>query len=228
LLVIGLFILCNNISFAQDSAPTEPEAIPVEANTTTSTIETFPAPEVKSSVREESNIPKEALKLRIRKNVIRPLGKDWYVTISGGYGIPFLSTNKRSPLKEIGDKDWYQHGNQLSVKPLFGTNGGGFGIGLAGGYMFNKYIGLELPLFIAWFPERLDARINSTLPDLNILGIGFKQRYYATQRTSTTAFVSGLSLVGRWNNGKRFGVRASFGISMPIYGKTQSTLRTFS
>ena len=69
---------------------------------------------------------KEPLHLKIRKNVLRPLGKDWYISLSAGYGMPFMSTNKRSPLKEIGDKDWFQHGKELSVKPLIGTNGGGF------------------------------------------------------------------------------------------------------
>ena len=52
------------------------------------------------SADNTTSTTKEPLKLRIRKNVIRPLGKDWYITVSGGYGIPFLATNKRSPLKE--------------------------------------------------------------------------------------------------------------------------------
>ena len=68
----------------------------------------------------------ETVKLKIRKKVDRPTDKYWYMTLSGGYGIPFLATNKRSPLKEVGDKQWYQHGNDLSVKSKFGTNGGGF------------------------------------------------------------------------------------------------------
>ncbi len=102
---------------------------------------------------------KEPLKLRIRKNVLRPLGKDWYITVSGGYGIPFISTNKRSPLKEIGDKDWYQRKNDLSVKPLFGTNGGGFAFNFGWGHMFNKNIGIAVQHTLAWHPEQLAAGI---------------------------------------------------------------------
>ncbi len=152
---------------------------------------------------------KEPLKLRIRKNVIRPLGKDWYVTFSAGYGIPFLSTNKRSPLKEIGDKDWYQKNGELSVKPLFGTNGGGFAFNLGWGHMFNKYIGIDVLHTIAWHPEQLDARI-----DLDT--------YYATQKTGTFGIYISPHLIMRWDNGKRFGITGKAGLVLPIFGKTQS------
>lgn len=152
---------------------------------------------------------KEPLKLRIRKNVIRPLGKDWYVTFSAGYGIPFLSTNKRSPLKEIGDKDWYQKNGELSVKPLFGTNGGGFAFNLGWGHMFNKYIGIDVLHTIAWHPEQLAARI-----DLDT--------YYATQKTGTFGIYISPHLIMRWDNGKRFGITGKAGLVMPIFGKTQS------
>lgn len=152
---------------------------------------------------------KEPLKLRIRKNVIRPLGKDWYVTFSAGYGIPFLSTNKRSPLKEIGDKDWYQKNGELSVKPLFGTNGGGFAFNLGWGHMFNKYIGIDVLHTIAWHPEQLVARI-----DLDT--------YYATQKTGTFGIYISPHLIMRWDNGKRFGITGKAGLVLPIFGKTQS------
>lgn len=150
---------------------------------------------------------KEPLKLRIRKNVIRPLGKDWYITVSGGYGIPFLATNKRSPLKEIGDKDWYQKGGDLSVKPLFGTNGGGFAMNVGWGHMFNKHIGIDVTHTIAWHPEQLDARI-----DLD--------NYYATQKTGTFGIYVAPHLIMRWDNGKRFGVTGKAGLVLPIFGKT--------
>jgi hypothetical protein len=52
-------------------------------------------------------------------------GRGAYISISGGYGIPYLTTASRSPLKEIGDKDWYQRNGDLSVKPNFSTNGAG-------------------------------------------------------------------------------------------------------
>lgn len=147
------------------------------------------------------------VKLRIRKKVDRPFGKDWYVTVSGGYGIPFLATNKRSPLKEIGDKDWYQHNGDLSVKPLFGTNGGGFAMNIGWGHMFNKYIGIDVTHTIAWHPEKLDARI-----DLDT--------YYATQKTGTFGIYISPHLIMRWDNGKRFGITGKAGMVIPIFGKT--------
>ncbi len=159
------------------------------------------------SADNTTSTTKEPLKLRIRKNVIRPLGKDWYITVSGGYGIPFLATNKRSPLKEIGDKDWYQKGGDLSVKPLFGTNGGGFAMNVGWGHMFNKHIGIDVTHTIAWHPEQLDARI-----DLD--------NYYATQKTGTFGIYVSPHLIMRWDNGKRFGVTGKVGLVLPIFGKT--------
>lgn len=152
---------------------------------------------------------KEALKLRIRKNVLRPLGKDWYFTVGGGYGIPFLSTNKRSPLKEVGDKEWYQRENDLSVKSKFGTNGGGFCVNVGWGHMFNKYIGIDVLHTIGWHPEQLAAMID--LPT-----------YYATQKTGTFGIYISPHLIMRWDNGKRFGITGKAGLVLPIFGKTES------
>ena len=171
-----------------------------------STISIF-AQENLATNNSSTTVEKEPLRLRIRKNVIRPIGKDWYVTISGGYGMPFLSTNKRSPLKEIGDKDWYQKNGDLSVKPLFGTNGGGFAFNIGWGHMFNKYIGIDVTHTIAWHPENLDARI-----DLDT--------YYASQRTGTFGIYISPHLIMRWDNGKRFGITGKAGIVLPIFGQT--------
>jgi hypothetical protein len=159
------------------------------------------------ATNDTAGVHKEAMKLRIRKNVIRPLGKDWYLIVSAGYGIPFLSTNKRSPLKEIGDKDWFQHGNQLSVKPLFGTNGGGFAVNIGTGHMFNKNIGIDVMGTIAWHPEQLDARI-----DLDT--------YYASQKTGTFGLYISPHLIMRWDNGKRFGMTGRAGLVVPVFGNT--------
>jgi hypothetical protein len=152
---------------------------------------------------------REEARLRIRKNVLRPLGKDWYIAVSGGWGMPFLSTNRRSPLKEIGDKDWYQRNGDLSVKPLFGTNGGGFAFNLSWGHMFNKYIGIDVTHTLAWHPERLDARI-----DLDT--------YYASEKTGTFGIYISPHLIMRWDNGKRFGMTGKAGLVLPIFGNTVS------
>lgn len=137
----------------------------------------------------------------------RPEGKGWYINVSGGYGIPFLSTNRRSPLKEIGDKDWYQRAGDLSVKPLFGTNGGGFAVNIGWGHMFNKHIGIDVTHTLAWHPEKLNARI-----DLST--------YYATQKTGTFGIYISPHLIMRWDNGKRFGITGKAGLVLPIFGKT--------
>ncbi len=133
-------------------------------------------------------------------------GRGGYISIAGGYGMPFLTTALRSPLKEIGDKDWYQRNGDLSVKPIFGTNGAGFSLNVAGGFMFNKYIGFEGLLTFAWHPEVLDARIDIT-------------NYYATQKSSTFGMYLSPHMVFHWDNNKRFGLTAKLGPCLPFFGK---------
>lgn len=162
-----------------------------------------------SSKKTSTTQSKDQLNLRIRKNVTRPEGKHWYVNVGGGYGIPFLSTNKRSPLKEVGDKEWYQRENDLSVKSRFGTNGGGFCLNVGWGHMFNKYIGIDVLHTMGWHPEQLGAKID--LPT-----------YYATQKTGTFGIYISPHLVMHWDNGKRFGITGKAGLVLPIFGKTES------
>lgn len=140
---------------------------------------------------------------------VRPEGKGWFFEAGFGWGMPFLPTNMRSPLAEIGDKDWYQRGKrELSVKSNFGTNGGGWAANFTIGHMFHKNVGLDGTFTVAKHPERLDARID-------IVG------YTATQRTSTNAVYFAPHLVVRSNKGK-FGVTAKAGLFIPIYGSTVS------
>jgi|JI10StandDraft_1071094.scaffolds.fasta_scaffold86012_2 hypothetical protein len=136
-------------------------------------------------------------------------GRGAYISISGGYGIPYLTTASRSPLKEIGDKYWYQRKGDLSVKNHFSTNGGGVALNIAGGMMFNKYIGIEGLLTVAWHPEALDAKIDIT-------------NYYATQKTSTFAMYLSPHVVFHWDNGGRFGLTAKVGPCLPFFGNVQA------
>lgn len=171
----------------------------------------------------KEDVADQSLKLRIRNKVIRPLGKDWYITVSGGYGIPFITTNKKSPLKEIGEGDWQQSPGALSRKPLFGTNGGGFAFNISAGHMFNKNIGVDLMYTAAWHPESLNSRINTVGSPLMLgsLNLGTPS-YYATQKTSTFAMYISPHLVMKWDNGKRFGITGRAGLVMPIFGNTVS------
>lgn len=141
-------------------------------------------------------------------------GRGGYINISGGYGIPFLTTGMRSPLKEIGDKDWYQRNGDLSVKPNFGTNGAGFVLNIGGGFMFNKYLGFDALLSLAWHPEALDARIDT-------------KDYYATQKSSTFGMYLSPHLLFHWDNGGRFGLTAKVGPCLPFFGSPDTRAYIF-
>jgi hypothetical protein len=152
-------------------------------------------------------------KLKYR-NKPRPAGKSWYIYGGGGYGIEFLKTNKFSPFKEIGNKDWYQDPNVLSVKPIYGTLGGGFAGNIGWGHMFNQHIGIDVLHTIALHPERLDARINTEVD----LGGGRTASYFAEEYTKIFAMYINPHLVMHWDNKKRFGMTGKAGLCMPIGG----------
>lgn len=164
------------------------------------------------SAQSEMNANSENLK--IRKNVSRPEGKGWFIYGTAGYGIPFLSTNKFS-FKEIGNKDWFQTPSSLSVKPIYGTLGGGWQGSLGWGHMFNKFIGIDILHTIALHPNQLSARINTDID----LGGGKKAAYYAEEYTKIQpAIYLNPHLVMHWDNGKRFGITGKAGLCMPIGG----------
>jgi hypothetical protein len=152
---------------------------------------------------------KKSKKTISEKTMKNRIGRGAYISISGGYGIPYLTTASRSPLKEIGDKYWYQRKDDLSVKNNFSTNGGGVALNIAGGMMFNKYIGIEGLLTVAWHPEALDAKIDIT-------------NYYATQKTSTFAMYLSPHVVFHWDNDKRFGLTAKLGPCLPFFGNVDT------
>jgi hypothetical protein len=162
--------------------------------------------------------PAPESKLKIRGDVTRPASKGWYVYGSASYGIPFISTNKFSPFKEVGNKDWFQTDSSLSVRPLFGTLGGGWAGNLGWGHMFNKNIGIDVLHTIALHPEQLDARINTdvTLPN------GNRAAYYAEQYTKIFAMYVSPHLVMHWDNNKRFGITGKAGLCLPIGGSPVS------
>jgi hypothetical protein len=152
--------------------------------------------------------------LNIRKKVARPEGKGWYIYGTAGYGIPFLGTNKFSPFKEVGREDWYQRDSSLSVKPIYGTLGGGWAGSIGWGHMFNKYIGIDVLHTFALHPEQLDARINTLVS----LGGGKTASYFAEEYTKIFAVYINPHLVMHWDNNKRFGITGKAGLCIPIGG----------
>ncbi|HUH72875.1 MAG TPA: hypothetical protein VLZ75_00575 [Chitinophagales bacterium] len=161
-----------------------------------------------SAIADSLTISEDATKIR------KP-GKGWYFEVFAGWGMPYLATGRRSPLAEIGDKDWYQRGKrELSVKPLFGTNGGGWAGNFTIGHMFNKNVGIDATFTVAKHPDQLDARID-------IVG------YFADQYTGTNAVYFAPHIVFKWENEKRFGITGKAGLIAPIYGSTVSRAQIF-
>lgn len=171
--------------------------------------------QVKSVVVQQETTEDSGEELGVVETLLqnRPEGKRWYIEVSAGYGIPFLPVNKRSPLMEIGDKDWYQRNKkELSVKPLFGTNGAGWAGNFTVGHMFNRNVGIDATFTIAKHPTKLDARMDV---------LNATTHYFASQRTGTNAAYFAPHLVMKSNKGK-FGVTGKAGLFIPFYGNTVS------
>jgi hypothetical protein len=140
----------------------------------------------------------------------RPEGKKWYFEFAGGYGFKVPRTQLKSPLEaEIGTVDYYQNRKELSIKPIFSSNGGGPNLRVGFGHMFNKYIGLDMQIILAFHPEQLDAR---TVLD----------KFSAEQYTKITAAYMTPSVKFAWDNGKRFGMYSKLGVFMPFSGRVIS------
>lgn len=142
-------------------------------------------------------------------NANRPEGKTWFVTFSGSYGIPFMTSDLKSPLIEVGNYDYYKRGADFSITKRFGSRGTGPSFNFSVGHMFNKNIGLEGFFSAARHPTQLDAR-----QDIN--------GYFATQETGVTALYFAAHLVSHWDNGKKFGITGKVGPLLPFFGEVIS------
>jgi outer membrane protein W len=140
----------------------------------------------------------------------RPEGKRWFFEVSGMYGFKVPRAQLKSPLEaEIGRMDYNESekNKELSIKPIFSSNGGGPAMRIGFGHMFNKYIGLEMNIILAFHPSQLDAR---TVTD----------KYYASQYTKIIpAAYMAPGVRFAWDNGKRFGVYSKIGLFMPFGGR---------
>jgi hypothetical protein len=158
---------------------------------------------------ESTQYSSEKMVLRTKQ---RANGKGWYIEPGIGYGIPFISTSRQSPLQEIGDRDVFQRGGQtLSVTPLFGTNGGGYIFDMAFGHMFNKVIGIDATVSIARHPNWLDSRID-------------RPGYFASQYTQADAFYLCPHVVMKWEGKKKFGITGKVGMVIPFGGIVRSNI----
>lgn len=141
----------------------------------------------------------------------RPEGKGWYVIGQVGYGVPFLTSNMRSPFAEVGDKIFYQNGTHKSIKPQYSTNGNGFNAAFAFGHMFNNHIGIETQFMMVNHPEATDAEVKS-------------DNYEAYQKTQTYAMYLSPTLLFH-HQIKKFGITTKIGPFIPIGGIVTSRAR---
>lgn len=143
----------------------------------------------------------------------RPEGKRWYFEFGGMYGFKVPRTQLKSPLEdEIGRMDYNesQRNKSLSIKPIFSSNGGGPAFRMGVGHMFNKVIGAELNIVLAFHPEQLDSR---TVTD----------KYFAAQYTKIIpAAYMAPTVKFAWDNDKRFGMYSKIGVFMPFGGRVIS------
>lgn len=148
--------------------------------------------------------------IEVRK---RPEGRTWYVSGQVGYGIPFLTSNMRSPFSEIGDKIYYHYGNDKSIKAQYNTNGNGLNGTFAFGHMWNKFIGIEASFMMVNHPEVTNAEVIS-------------KSYQAYQKTHTLAWYLSPTLLFH-HQYKKFGITTKLGPFIPIGGIVSNKARIY-
>lgn len=93
-----------------------------------------------------------------------PQGK-WYIGARAGYGIPFLTVNRRNIETYLGVSDYYENeAGEISDKTIVTNDAKGFRSAFFFGYRINPYLAVEMDLSFTSYANTLQGRVVS--PDL--------------------------------------------------------------
>lgn len=161
----------------------------------------------KKQIRKQANLDYLAWE---RKYYNSP-GK-WYMSIGGGYGFPFLTTEPElvPPLFFLGNSDLTINKNGTATNNLLlSGQGGGARISLTVGKMFNRFVGFELG--IGYFMAREDNLSTIQRP-----------RYYSYLNTDLSEISVNPQVVFQSPNMKNFYVYGKVGPYIPIWGNPRA------
>lgn len=139
------------------------------------------------------------------------LQAQFYLSIKGGYGTPFVTDDMGTPIELFGQSDFSLSADgSILNKGLYNTSGGGVQTSLVGGYFFSDNFSVSLSATYAKsISDILDARINTPT--------------YQGQQTSRNVGITVTpSVVFSTGNSKKWSSFLSGGLVVPVAGHISS------
>nr|MBP9135875.1 hypothetical protein [Chitinophagales bacterium] len=207
--IIILIFACQNLIFAQE------EAISVEDLVAATIVDSAVAIVEENNDIATDNSPRLKLNWNQKKQIRKQADADyfawerkyfnspgkWYMSIGGGYGFPFLTTEPElvPPLFFLGNSNLEINKNGTSLnKALLSGQGGGGRLNLTVGKMFNRFVGFEMAM--GYFMAKKD-----NLSTIN------RPNYYSELNTDLTEISFTPSVVFQSPNMKNFYVYGKIG-----------------
>lgn len=130
----------------------------------------------------------------------------WYIGLRGGYGIPFLTVNRRNIETYLGVSDYFEsESGEISDKTVVTTDAKGFRSGVYFGFRINPYVAVELDVAFNTYQNTLQGRVES--PDLNSeLVTRGRDFNFSPQLVLMSPEVGNFTFFGK------------FGMSFPVFG----------
>ena len=218
--IIILIFACQNLIFAQE------EAISVEDLVAATIVDSAVAIVEENNDIATDNSPRLKLNWNQKKQIRKQADADyfawerkyfnspgkWYMSIGGGYGFPFLTTEPElvPPLFFLGNSNLEINKNGTSLnKALLSGQGGGGRLNLTVGKMFNRFVGFEMVM--GYFMAKKD-----NLSTIN------RPNYYSELNTDLTEISFTPSVVFQSPNMKNFYVYGKIGPYIPFWGNPRA------
>ncbi|MEZ5009035.1 MAG: hypothetical protein R2753_12865 [Chitinophagales bacterium] len=86
----------------------------------------------------------------------------WYFGTRFGYGVPFLTVNRRNVEDYLGISDYFESDlGEISNRTIVTNDAGGLKTAIYGGYRFNQFVSTEIDLSFNYYNEVLQGRVES-------------------------------------------------------------------
>ncbi len=115
----------------------------------------------KKDIKDARNKFLKSLQAEHSKHYNVPQG-DWYIGARAGYGIPFLTVNRRSIESYLGVSDYFENAaGEISDKTVVTTDAAGFRSAFFFGHRINPYLAVEMDVAFTSYKSTLQGRIVS-------------------------------------------------------------------
>ncbi|MCB0502514.1 MAG: hypothetical protein KDD32_07510 [Bacteroidetes bacterium] len=171
----------------------------------------------------KEDIPDEDIK-QSRKEMLRSLKEEqskyfnipqgkWYFGTQFGYGVPFLTVNRRNIEDYLGVSDYFEsEAGEISNRTIVTNDAGGMKAAVYGGFRFNQFVSTEIDLSFNYYDKVLQGRIESP-------------NYNSELFTRGKSISLNPQIVLYSPNMGNFTIFGKFGFYVPLYVEASGTAR---